>query len=70
MSLGVDFSQWGGALKPETVECWKDSGVKFAVVQYSERMTQHLDVLTAAGGLDHGAVRRRLGRRLGLRRLH
>ena len=52
MSLGVDFSQWGGALKPETVECWKDSGVKFAVVQYSERMTQHLDVLTAAGGLD------------------
>lgn len=52
MALGVDFSQYGGALAPSTVECWKQSGVKFSVVQYSERMGQHLDALTAAGGID------------------
>jgi len=52
MRLGVDFSQWGGPLLPSTVACWKAQGVDHAVVQYSERMAQHLQVLGDAGGVE------------------
>lgn len=52
MRLGVDFSQYGGALAASTVQCWKGKGVNHAVVQYSERMSQHLEVLTQSGGLE------------------
>lgn len=52
MRLGVDFSSWGGALSDATVECWKAQGVDHAVVQYSERMPQHLNVLADAGGIE------------------
>lgn len=52
MRLGVDFSEWGGDLLPATVACWKGQGVSHAVVQYSQRMRQHLDVLHAAGGIE------------------
>lgn len=55
MRVGVDFSQWGGALKPETVECWNSKGVEFAIVQYSDRMSQHLDALKAGGVADISA---------------
>lgn len=52
MRFGVDFSQHGGALAASTVECWKAKGITHAVVQYSERMRQHLDVLHQAGGIE------------------
>lgn len=48
-TLGVDFSQWGGELAPSTVECWKSEGVRFAVVQYSSFMRQHLGALKDGG---------------------
>lgn len=52
MRLGVDFSQWGGELRADVVECWKGRGVSHAVVQYSELMDQHIRALQAAGGID------------------
>lgn len=52
MRLSVDFSQWGGDLAPETIECWKGKGVSHAVVQYSDRMDQHIRALQAAGGIE------------------
>lgn len=51
MTLAVDFSQWGGPLNPETVECWKSLGVKKAIVQYSHLMEQHIEVLESVGGI-------------------
>lgn len=50
--LGVDFSQWGGDLAPQTVECWKNEGVRFAIVQYSSRIHQHLQTLVTSGGIN------------------
>lgn len=52
MRLGVDFSEHGGALSASTVACWKGHGVDHAVVQYSQRMSQHLDAVKAAGGIE------------------
>jgi hypothetical protein len=52
MRLGVDFSQWGGPLERETIRCWKQQGVDHAVVQYSERMNQHLEALLIEGGIE------------------
>lgn len=52
MRRGVDFSEWGGPLAAETVVAWKGLGIRFAIVQYSRRMTQHLEVLAQVGGLD------------------
>lgn len=49
LSLGVDFSHYGGPLNRQTVDDWKQSGVEFAIVQYSESMPDHLAVLDAAG---------------------
>lgn len=48
MSLGVDFSQFGGPLAQQTIACWKQNGVEFAIVQYSAVMTQHLEALAKA----------------------
>ena len=52
----VDFSQHGGALAPETVNCWRSQGIAAAIVQYSERMKQHLDVLEAKAMRAEGYV--------------
>ena len=52
MRFGVDFSEHGGPLNLVTVNCWKGQGVTHAVVQYSSRMRQHLDVLHEAGGIE------------------
>ena len=52
MKLGVDFSQHGGPLALSTVECWKSTGVKYAIVQYSSRMPQHLATLNQAGNIE------------------
>lgn len=51
MILGVDFSQWGGELRPATLACWKENGVRHAVVQYSHLMQQHINALHIAGGI-------------------
>lgn len=48
-SLGVDFSSFGGDLAQSTIQQWKDNGVTFAVVQYSNRMPQHLEALKDSG---------------------
>lgn len=45
MQLGVDFSQWGGNLSPETVRAWKQNGVRYAIVQYSTYLEQHISTL-------------------------
>lgn len=52
MILGVDFSQHGGALAASTIDCWKSQGVRHAIVQYSDRMVQHLLALHTAGGIE------------------
>ena len=52
MRLGVDFSQWGGPLSINTVECWRAQGVNHAIVQYSNLMSQHLQTLQQAGGIE------------------
>lgn len=52
MRLGVDFSQWGGPLSVNTVECWRAQGVDHAIVQYSALMRQHLQTLKDAGGIE------------------
>ena len=49
MITGVDFSQWGGRLSQDTIECWKQGGVEFAVVQYSDLMREHLRALKDGG---------------------
>lgn len=41
----VDFSQWGGPLKQETVDCWRSMGITKAIVQYSYLMPDHLAIL-------------------------
>ena len=49
--LGVDFSQFGGPLAQETVRCWKEQGIEFAIPQYSSMLPQHLEALKQ-GSLD------------------
>lgn len=53
-TLGVDFSEYGGALSPSTVDCWKQKGIGFAIPQYSHRLPGHLRVVTESGGLELG----------------
>lgn len=55
LQLGVDFSQWNdNELTKEIVECWKGSGVRHAVVQYSSKMKQQLSALQAAQWMPDG----------------
>lgn len=45
LELGVDFSEHGGDLSTTTAQRWESAGVRFAIVQYSHRLPQHLSVL-------------------------